>query len=61
MPRDYNSAKNIKHRDLSVVGWGTPEPSAPDRGARTLAEIETSTLVSEREQVLVEEARISRL
>ncbi|MGA3111989.1 MAG: transposase [Candidatus Bathyarchaeia archaeon] len=61
MPRDYNSAKNIKHRGLSVVGWGTPEPSAPDRGARTLAEIKTSTLVSEREQVLVEKARTSRL
>jgi predicted RNA-binding Zn-ribbon protein involved in translation (DUF1610 family) len=61
MPRDYNAARNIKHRGLEVVGWGTPEPSTPNRGARTLAEIKTSTLVSEREQVLVKEARISRL
>ena len=60
MPRDYNSAKNIKHRGLDVVGWGTPEPSTPNRGAKTLAEIKTSTLVLP-EQVLVEEARISRL
>ena len=29
MPRDYNSARNIKHRGLAMVGWGTPEPSSP--------------------------------
>jgi transposase len=60
MPRDYNAARNINHRGLEVVGWGTPEPSTPTRGARTLAEIKTSTLPLA-EQVLVEEARISRL
>ena len=61
MPRDYNAARNIEFRALKMVGWGTPEPSAPDRGVRTLAEIKTSVLVSESKQVLVEEARISRL
>jgi putative transposase len=61
MPRDYNSARNIKHRGLAMVGWGTPEPSSPDWGAKTLVKIKTSTLASEPEQVLIEEARISRL
>ncbi len=61
MPRDYNAARNIKHRGLVMVGWVTPEPSFPNGKSRTLAEIRTSTLVSEREQVLVKEARISRL
>ena len=61
MPRDYNSALNIKHRGLKMVGWGTPEPSFPDGKSRTLAEIETSILLPAlREQVLVEEARIPR-
>jgi putative transposase len=60
LPRDYNSALNIKHRGLKMVGWDTPEPSFPNGKSRTLAEIKTATLVSEREQVLVEEARISR-
>jgi len=60
VPRDYNSALNIKHRGLSVVAWGTCEPSMPDGAASTLAEIKTSILVREREQVLVEEARIPR-
>lgn len=61
MPRDYNSALNIKHRGLKMVGWVTPEPSFPDGKSRTLAEIKTSILSPMREQVLVEEARISRL
>ncbi|MCJ7763238.1 transposase [Candidatus Bathyarchaeota archaeon] len=63
MPRDYNAALNIKHRGLEMVGWVTPEPSLPNNfgKSRTLAEIKTSTLVNEREQILVEEARISRL
>jgi putative transposase len=60
MPRDYNSARNVKFSALKMVGWGTPEPSSPDGESRTLAEIKTSTLASEREQVLVEEARIPR-
>jgi putative transposase len=61
MPRDYNSARNIKHRGLKMVGWGTPEPSFPDGKSRTLAEIKTSILLPAlREQVLVEEARIPR-
>jgi putative transposase len=60
MPRDYNSARNVKFSALKIVGWGTPEPSSPDGESRTLAEIKTSTLASEREQVLVEEARIPR-
>ena len=60
LPRDYNSARNIKRRGSNVVGWGTPEPSAPNWKAKTLAEIKASTLVLP-EQVLVEEARISRL
>ncbi len=59
LPRDYNSARNIRLRGLDAVGWGTPEPSAPNRSAKTLAEIKASTLVLP-EQVLVEEARISR-
>jgi putative transposase len=63
MPRDYNAALNIKHRGLEMVGWDTAEPSFPDNFGKssTLAEIKISTLVSEREQILVEEARISRL
>ena len=61
MPRDYNSARNIKHRGLKMVGWGTPEPSSPNGESRTLAEIKTSILSPAlREQVLVEEARIPR-
>lgn len=31
MLRDYNAARNIKHRGLEVVGWGIPEPSTPNR------------------------------
>ena len=58
LPRDYNSALNIKHRGLSMVAWDTCEPSKPDEAASTLAEIKTSILFSEGEQVLVEEARI---
>jgi putative transposase len=61
MPRDYNSARNIEFRALKMVGWGTPEPSFPEGKSRTLAEIKTSVLVSESKQVLIEEARISRL
>jgi putative transposase len=63
IPRDYNSALNIKHRGLSMVGWDTAEPSFPNYVGKssTLAEIKISTLVREREQILVEEARISRL
>lgn len=60
VPRDFNAALNIKHRGLElVVGWGTPEPSSPNMESETLAEIKTSTLASECEQVLVVEARIS--
>ena len=63
VPRDYNAALNIKHRGLEMVGWDTAEPSFPNYVGKssTLAEIKISTLVREREQVLVEEARISRL
>lgn len=61
LPRDYNSAVNIRRRGLSMVGWGTAEPSFPDGNVSTLAEIKTSILVNVPEQVLVEEARISRL
>ena len=62
MPRDYNSALNIKHRGLKIVGWVTPEPSFPNGKSRTLAEIKTSILSPAlREHVLVEDARISRL
>lgn len=60
MPRDYNSARNIKRRGLMMVGWGTPEPSTPNQSVKTLAEIKTSIPFSETEQVLVEEARIPR-
>ena len=58
MPRDYNSALNIKFRGLKMVGWGTPEPSSPNVESETLVEIKTNTLVLP-EQVLVVEARIS--
>lgn len=57
LPRDYNSALNIKRRGLGMVAWGTCEPSIPDGDASTLAEIKTSILAV-RGQVLVEEARI---
>ena len=62
IPRDYNSALNIKHRGLSMVAWDTCEPSLPSYVGKssTLAEIKISTLVREREQILVEEARIPR-
>jgi len=61
--RDYNSALNIKSRGLKMVAWGTCEPSLPNYVGKssTLAEIKTSTLANMRRQVLVEEARISRL
>ena len=63
MPRDYNASLNIRHRGLIMVGWDTAEPSFPNYVGKssTLAEIKISTLAREREQVLVEEARISRL
>lgn len=60
MPRDYNSARNVKLRGLKMVRWGTPEPSSPSMESGTLAEIETSVLGNEPKQVLVEEARIPR-
>jgi hypothetical protein len=43
-----------------MVGWDTAEPSTPDWDASTLGEIKTSILLLV-EQVLVEEARVSRL
>jgi len=58
----YNSSLNIKHRGLNMVGWDTAEPSFPDGKVSTLVEIKTSILSPAlREQVLVKEARISRL
>jgi putative transposase len=41
MPRDYNSALDIRRKGLTKVGWGTPEPSVAK--PRTLAEIRAST------------------
>jgi hypothetical protein len=63
MPRDYNSAWNIKHRGIELVGWGTPEPSLLDMGKlNTLAEIRTSILdINNPEQVFVSDPRIYRL
>jgi transposase len=61
LPRDYNASLNIKHLGLEMVGWDSAEPSKSDMTASTLAEIKTSILVNVPEQVLVEEARISRL
>ena len=61
LPRDYNASLNIKYRGLIMVGWGTAEPSKSDVTASTLVEIKTSIPFSAMEQVLVEEARISRL
>ena len=63
MPRDYNSAWNIKNRGIELVGWGTVEPSFLDMGKlNTLAEIRTSILdINNPEQVFVNEPRISRL
>ena len=63
MPRDYNSAQNIKLRGLEKVGWGTPEPNFLDMGKlNTLAEIKTSILdINNPEQVFVSETRIFRL
>ncbi|MBM5805155.1 MAG: IS200/IS605 family element transposase accessory protein TnpB [Candidatus Verstraetearchaeota archaeon] len=58
--RDYNSSQNILNDGLTMVGWGTPEPSCPDRS--TLVEIKAYTLADDKqEQALVEEARIPRL
>ncbi|MGB9407473.1 MAG: transposase [Terracidiphilus sp.] len=61
LPRDYNSSLNIKRRGLDMVAWGTCEPSKCESTTSTLAEIKTSILPPLQEQVLVEEARISRL
>jgi hypothetical protein len=63
MPRDYNSAREIKFRGLKMVGWGTPEPNFLDiRKLNTLAEIRTSILdIYDPKQVFVNETRISRL
>jgi putative transposase len=63
MPRDYNSAREIKLRGLKKVGWGTPEPSFLDmRKLNTLAEIRTSILdIHDPKQVLIMESRIFRL
>lgn len=61
MPRDYNSARNIKLRGLEKVGWGTAEPTLLEtEKLNTLAEIKTSIL-NFSEQVFVDESRISRL
>ena len=63
MPRDYNSARNIKLRGIEMVGWGTPEQGFFDTGKlNTLAEIRTSIMdVKNPEQVFVNEPRIFRL
>lgn len=63
MPRDYNSAWNIKLRGIEMVGWGTPESGILNMGKlNTLAEIRTSILdVNNPQQVFVNEPRISRL
>jgi IS605 OrfB family transposase len=63
MPRDYNSARNIKLRGIKMVGWGTPEPGILNMGKlNTLAEIRTSILdVNNPQKVFVNEPRISRL
>ncbi len=63
MPRDYNSAREIKLRGLKKVGCGTPEPNFLDmRKLNTLAEIGTSILdIYDPKQVLIVEPRISRL
>lgn len=63
MPRDYNSAREIKLRGLKMVGWGTPEPNFLDmRKLNTLAEIRTSILdIYDPKQVFINETRISRL
>lgn len=63
MPRDYNSARNIKLRGIEMVGWGIPEPGILNMGKlNTLAEIRTSILdVNNPQQVFVNESRISRL
>jgi putative transposase len=63
MPRDYNSAWNIKLRGIKMVGWGTPEPGLLDTGKlNTLAEIRTSILdVNNPQKVFVNEPGISRL
>jgi transposase len=63
MPRDYNSAREIKFRGLKLVGWGTPEPNFLDpRKLNTLAEIKTSILdIYDPEQVFIAETRIFRL
>jgi putative transposase len=62
MPRDFNSAWNIKLRGIEMVGWGTLEPGLLDTGKlNTLAEIRTSILdVNNPQQVFVNEPRISR-
>ena len=63
LPRDFNAVLKIKRSGLGMVGWETAEPSLLNYvgKASVLAEIKISTLVRERGQVLVEEARISRL
>ncbi len=63
MPRDYNSAREIKFRGLKLVGWGTPEPNFLNVGKlNTLAEIRTSILdIYDPKQVFINETRISQL
>ncbi len=45
MPRDFNSAWNIKLERIEMVRWGTPEPGILNMGKlNTLAKIRTSIL-----------------
>jgi transposase len=59
VPKDYNSAREIKFRGLKLVGWGTSEPNFLDmRKLNTLAEIKTSILdIYDPEQVFVAETK----